>query len=325
MLKLPKSAVLTLSALTLAMGTQLAIAKEAVKSVAVTAIVEHPALDAARDGILEVLNEAGYSEGQNLKWQYQSAQGNSGTAAQIARKFIGDQPDVLVGIGTPTAQALVAGTRSVPVVFTAVTDPVKAQLTPGWEASGTNVTGVSDVLELDRQIGLIKEIIPDAKKVGMVYNPGEANSVAVVEAFKKLLPEHGLQLVEAAAPRTVDVRNAALSLVGKVDVIYTNTDNNVVSAYESLAKVGNETQTPLIASDTDSVRRGAIAALGVDYRDLGRQTGQVVIRIFEGEKPGDIQPQTSENLQLFINVTAAEQQGVRLSEELLLRATEIIR
>lgn len=325
MLKLTKTTALTLSALALAMGAQVALAKDTVKSVAVTAIVEHPALDATRDGVLDALKEAGYTEGQNLKWQYQSAQGNTGTAAQIARKFIGDRPDVLVGIATPTAQALVAGTKQIPVVFTAVTDPVQAQLTPSWDASGSNVTGVSDLLELDKQVELIKEIIPDAKKVGMVYNPGEANSVAVVEAFKKLLPNHGLQLVEAAAPRTVDVRNAALSLAGKVDVIYTNTDNNVVSAYEALAKVGNDTQTPLIASDTDSVKRGAIAALGVDYRQLGQQTGRIVVRILNGEQPGDIAPQTSDNLQLFINLSAAEKQGVRLSEALLQRATEIIR
>lgn len=324
MLKFPKSAVLTLGALSLAMGISLAAAAD-VKSVAVTAIVEHPALDSARDGILEALNQAGYKQGDNLKWQYQSAQGNTGTAAQIARKFIGDKADVLVGIATPTAQALAAGTKQIPIVFTAVTDPVQAQLTPSWEASGTNVTGVSDVLELDKQIDLIKEIIPDAKKVGIVYNPGEANSVAVVEALKKQLPEHGMELVEAAAPRTVDVRNAALSLAGKVDVIYTNTDNNVVSAYEAMAKVGNDTKTPLIASDTDSVKRGAIAALGVDYHDLGVQTGRIVARILDGEKPGDIAPQTSDNLQLFINVTAAEKQGVLLSEELLLRATQIIR
>ena len=324
MLKFPKSAVLTLGALSLAMGVSLAAAAD-VKSVAVAAIVEHPALDSARDGILEALNHAGYKQGDNLKWQYQSAQGNTGTAAQIARKFIGDKADVLVGIATPTAQALAAGTKQIPIVFTAVTDPVQAQLTPSWEASGTNVTGVSDVLELDKQIDLIKEIIPDAKKVGIVYNPGEANSVAVVEALKKQLPEHGMELVEAAAPRTVDVRNAALSLAGKVDVIYTNTDNNVVSAYEAMAKVGNDTKTPLIASDTDSVKRGAIAALGVDYHDLGVQTGRIVARILDGEKPGDIAPQTSDNLQLFINVTAAEKQGVLLSEELLLRATQIIR
>ncbi|WBE26286.1 ABC transporter substrate-binding protein [Denitrificimonas caeni] len=320
-----KKALLTLSALTLAMGTSFGALAESVKSVAVTAIVEHPALDSARDGVLDALNEAGYSEGKNLKWQYQSAQGNTGTAAQIARKFIGDQADAIVTIGTPSAQAAVAGTKRIPIVFTAVTDPVQGQLTPSWEASGTNVTGVSDVLELGKQMELVKQVVPEAKRIGIVYNPGEANSVAVVEALKEILPQYDLTLVEAAAPRSVDVGSAARSLVGKVDVIYTNTDNNVVSAYEALVKVGNDMQIPLIASDTDSVKRGAIAALGVNYHDLGLQTGRIVVRILEGEKPGDIKPQTSENIQLFINLAAAEKQGVTLSEELIESATEVIR
>lgn len=294
------------------------------KSVAVTAIVEHPALDAARDGVLDALKQAGYEPGKNLKWQYQSAQGNNGTAAQIARKFVGDQPDAIVGIATPSAQALVAATKSVPVVFTAVTDPVGAQLTPSWEASGTNVTGVSDVLALDKQIELIRQIVPEAKRIGIVYNPGEANSVVVVKALKELLPTLGMILVEASAPRSVDVGSAARSLVGKVDAIYTNTDNNVVSAYEALVKVGNDAKIPLIASDTDSVKRGAIAALGVDYRLLGEQTGRIVVRILNGEKPGDIQPQTSDKLQLFVNPGAAAKQGVSLSQALLDSAAEII-
>ncbi|NLZ79103.1 MAG: ABC transporter substrate-binding protein [Gammaproteobacteria bacterium] len=298
---------------------------QTVKSVAVTAIVEHPALDSARDGVLEALNAAGYTEGKNLKWQYQSAQGNTGTAAQIARKFIGDQADAIVTIGTPSAQAAAAGTKRIPIVFTAVTDPVQGQLTPSWEASGTNVTGVSDVLELGKQMELVKQIVPNAKRIGMVFNPGEANSVAVVAALKDILPNYDLTLVEAAAPRSVDVGTAARSLVGKVDVIYTNTDNNVVSAYEALVKVGNDMKIPLIASDTDSVKRGAIAALGVNYHDLGLQTGRIVVRILEGEKPGDIKPQTSEKIQLFVNPAAAEKQGVTLSQELLDSAAEIIR
>src|SRR5690554_1056284 len=324
MLTLPKKALALVAAFTLAAPSSLAMATET-KSVAITAIVEHPALDAVRDGVLDALNVAGYIQGKNLKWQYQRAQGNTGTAAQIARKFIGDKPDALVAIATPSAQAAVAGTKRVPVVFSAVTDPVEAQLVPSWEASGTNVTGVSDLLELDKQIALIKQLVPNAKKVGMVYNPGEANSVVVVEAFKKLLPNYGMELVEAAAPRTVDVGSAARSLVGKVDVIYTNTDNNVVSAYEALVKVGNDRKIPLVASDTDSVKRGAIAALGIDYRDLGRQTGRMVVRILEGEAPSKIKPETSNNLQLFLNETAAKKQGVTLSEELLKTATEVIR
>ena len=142
----------------------------------------------------------------------------------------------LVAIATPSAQAAVAGTKRVPIVFSAVTDPVEGQLTPSWEASGTNVTGVSDVLELGKQMELVKQIVPNAKRIGMVFNPGEANSVAVVTALKKILPEYDLTLVEAAAPRSVDVGTAARSLVGEVDVIYTNTDNNVVSAYEEIGR-----------------------------------------------------------------------------------------
>src|SRR5450830_1085776 len=283
------------------------------KTVLITAIVEHPALDAVRDGVKDELKDQGFEAGKNLKWEYQSAQGNTGTAAQIARKFIGDKPDAIVAIATPSAQAVVAATKSIPVVYSAVTDPVAAQLVKQWQASGTNVTGVSDVLELEKQIDLIKRVVPNVKRVGMVYNPGEANSAVVVKALKELLGKSGITLVEAAAPRTVDVGSAAKSLIGKVDVIYTNTDNNVVSAYEALVKVGNDAKIPLVASDTDSVKRGAIAALGVNYYDLGRQTGKVVARILKGEKPGDIASATSSKLELFVNTTAAQKQGVTLS------------
>ncbi|QDD66416.1 ABC transporter substrate-binding protein [Herbaspirillum seropedicae] len=295
------------------------------KSVAVTAIVEHPALDAVRDGVKDELKEEGFEAGKNLKWEYQSAQGNTGTAAQIARKFVGDKPDAIVAIATPSAQALVAATKSIPVVYSGVTDPVAAQLVKDWKASGTNVTGVSDLLELDKQVDLIKRVVPNAKRVGMVYNPGEANSAVVVKALKELLTKSNMTLVEAAAPRSVDVGSAAKSLIGKVDVIYTNTDNNVVSAYEALVKVGNDAKIPLVASDTDSVKRGAIAALGVNYYDLGRQTGKVVGRILKGEKPGDIPSATSSKLELFVNTAAAQKQGVTLSPELVNSAKTVIK
>jgi putative ABC transport system substrate-binding protein len=202
---------------------------------------------------------------------------------------------------------------------------VAAQLVPGMEASGTNVTGVSDALSLEKQIDLIKKVVPEAKKVGMVYNPGEANSVVVVKRLRELLPQSGMSLVEATAARTVDVGAAARSLVGKVDVIYTNTDNNVVSAYESLVKVGNSAKIPLVASDTDSVKRGAIAALGVNYRDLGVQTGKLVVRILKGEKPGAIASETSSKLELYVNTGAAARQGVTLSDALIKSAAQVIK
>ena len=295
------------------------------KSVAVTAIVDHPALDAVRDGVQAALKAEGFESGKNLKWQYQSAQGNTGTAAQIARKFVGDKPDAIVAIATPSAQAVVASTKTVPVVFSAVTDPVAAKLVPNWEPSKTNVTGVSDLLALDKQMDLVKKVVPAAKRIGMVYNPGEANSVVVVKELQKLLPTLGMTLVEAAAPRSVDVSSAARSLIGKVDVIYTSTDNNVVSAYEALVKVGQDAKIPLVASDTDSVKRGAVAAYGINYRDLGEQTGRMVARILKGEAPGAIKPEVSTKMELFVNPGAAEKQGIKLSDALIKSATEVVK
>lgn len=312
-----------LAALAVALGVSGAALAEP-QLVAVTAIVEHPALDAVRDGLRAQLKEEGFVEGKDITWQFQSAQGNPGTAAQIARKYIGDKPAVIVAIATPSAQAVIAATKTIPVVYAAVTDPIEAQLVPSWEPSKTNVTGISDGLELTRQIDLIKKVVPNAKRVGVVYNPGEANSVVVNTEFKKLLPEHGMELVEAAAPRTVDVSSATRSLDGKVDLIYTSLDNNVVSAYESMVRVADDLKIPLIASDTDSVGRGAIAALGVNYTDLGKQTGKVVARILRGEKPGDIASSRSENVRLFLSKKSAAAQGVTLSEALLKEADEVI-
>lgn len=291
-------------------------------SVDVLSIVEHPALDSIREGVRDELKAEGFTIGQNLKWEYQSAQGSAATASQIARKFVGDQPDAIVAIATPAAQAVVAATRSVPVVFAAVTDPVAAQLVKSFGPSGTNVTGVSDRLPLERQIDLILKVVPHAKRVGMVYSPGEANSVVVVKQLKQLLAQRGMTLVESAAARTVDVGPAARNLAGKVDVIYTNTDNNVVSAYESLARVANEAKIPLVASDTDSVKRGAIAALGQNYYQFGRQTGKIVAQIFRGTKPGTIAIVTSDQLELAINPDAAAKQGVTLSPQLLAEAKQ---
>jgi putative ABC transport system substrate-binding protein len=305
-------------------GVSAGNAGAAEKSVAVTAIVEHPALDAVRDGIKDELKADGFEIGKNLKFEYQSAQGNTGTAAQIARKFVGDRPDVAVAIATPSAQALAAATKSIPIVFSAVTDPVAAKLVRSWDASGTNVTGVSDMSPLKNQIDLIAKVVPNAKRIGVIYNPGEANSVAIVTELKKLLGARGMTLVEAAAARTVDVSSAAQSLVGKADVIYAPTDNNVMSAFEGIVKVAEQTKLPIVAADTSAVKRGAAAAVGLNYYDLGRQTGKIVVRILNGEAPGKIAAQTSTTFELFVNPKAARKQGLTLSADLIKSAKTVI-
>ena len=241
---------------------------EELKTVAVTAIVEHPALDAARKGIKDELAAEGYVEGKNLDFRFESAQGNPATAAQIAQQFVGDRPDVIVPISTPSAQAVVGATKDIPVVFTAVTDPVGAKLVSDPEHPGGNVTGMSDLSPIGLHLDLIKEIMPNAAHLGVIYNPGEANSITLLELLKKEAPGHGLSLVEAPAPRSADVLAAAQSLVGDVDAIYVPTDNTVVTALEAIVKVGTDNQLPVFAGDTDSVPRGAIAALGFNYYSL---------------------------------------------------------
>ncbi len=297
---------------------------EAKKRVAITAIVEHPALDQARQGVIDELKDAGYVEGDNLIIEFQSAQGNTATAAQIAKKYAGDNPDVIVGIGTPSAQALIASTRTVPIVYTAVTDPVAANLVRSWEATGGNVTGVSDHLPLEPQVELIKKIVPNVKNVGFVYSPGEVNSTIVLKELSDVLAKDNINVVAAPAQRTTDIPTAAKSLQGRADVIYTSTDNNVVSAYESMYQAAVQTKIPLIASDTSSAERGAVAALGGDYYGMGRQTGKIVVRILEGEKAGDIPSEKPQKTQLYVNLKAAAQQGVELPKELIESATKII-
>jgi putative ABC transport system substrate-binding protein len=312
------------AALTLALAaTGAALAAD--KSVALTAIVEHPALDAARDGVRDELKAAGFEAGRNLKLEYQSAQGNTGTAAQIARKYVGDKPDVIVAIATPSAQAVVAATKQIPVVYCAVTDPVAAKLVKGWDASCTNVTGVSDLSPIEKHLELIKKVVPTAKRVGVIYSPGEANSVAIVDALKKAVAPAGLVLVEAAAARTVDVASAAQSLVGKADVIYAPTDNNVMSAFEGIVKVAQQARLPVVAADTDAVKRGAAAALGLNYYDLGRQTGKVVVRVLKGEAPGAIPSQVSQTFELHVNPAAAQKQGITLADELVKSAKVVVK
>jgi putative tryptophan/tyrosine transport system substrate-binding protein len=289
------------------------------KKVAITAIVEHPALDAVRKGVIEELRAEGYEEGKNLQLDFQSAQGNTATAGQIAKKFAGSNPDVIVTIGTPSAQSMVASSHTIPIVFAAVTDPVSAKLIPSWEASKTNVTGVSDELPLPAQIEIMKKTVPNLKSVGYVYSPGEINSTVVMKQLQTLLAKDGINLVAVPAQRTTDVPQAAKSLQGRADLIYTSLDNNVVSAYESMYKVAKDMKMPLVASDTGSVKRGAAVALGVNYHELGVATGKIVSRILKGEKPGDIpvQRMSADQLELLVSKSNAAEQGITLSPELL--------
>lgn len=294
------------------------------KYVAVTQIVEHPALDATRQGIKDELEAAGLKAGETLKWEWESAQGSPTTAAQIANKFVGDNPDVIVAISTPSAQTVVAAARNIPVIFTAITDPLGAKLVSNLEKPGGLVTGTKDFPPIDQHLNLIQEISPQAKRIGVVYNPGEANSISLINALKKEMQNRGLTLVEATANRSSDVATATRSLVGKADIVYIPTDNTIVSALESVIQVGMENKLPIYAGDTDSVKRGAIASVGFNYYNIGRETGKIVLQVLNGKKPGDIPVTTIPKYELFINLKSANLMGVKIPESVQKRANQII-
>ena len=293
--------------------------------VAVTAIVEHPALDAARDGIKEALAAEGFVDGQTITFVYESAQGNPATAAQIARKLVGEAPAVIVPISTPSSQAMAAATREIPIVFSSVTDPLGAKLVADLAHPGGNVTGMSDLSPIGKHLDLVKEILPGVKKLGVIYNPGEANSLTLLELLKAEAPARGIAIEEAPAPKSSDVLPAAQSLVGQVEAIYVPTDNTVVTALEAIVQVGQQNKLPVIAGDTDSVPRGAISALGVNYGDVGRQTGKIVARVLKGEKPGDIPVEGVEITELAVNPAAAAAMGVTLPEALVAQAKTVVK
>jgi putative ABC transport system substrate-binding protein len=294
------------------------------KTVAITAIVQHPALDATRDGVVEALKEAGFVQGQNLKVEYQSAQGNPATAAQIARQFAGSRPDVIVPISTPSAQAVAAATRDIPVVFTAVTDPLSAQMVKSMDKPGANITGLSDMAPVAEHVALIREIVPQAKRIGVLYNPGEPNSVVLIKALKDEAAKAGLTVVEASVPKSSDAQPAVRSLVGKADAVYIPLDNTVVSALESVIAVGQQAKLPIFSADTDSVARGTVASIGFDYFQVGKQTGAIVARVLKGEKPGDLPVALAKGTDLFVNPKSAAAMGVTLPDAVVKRATKVV-
>ena len=294
------------------------------KNIAITQIVEHPSLDEIRRGIVDELADNSYIEGENLTINFQSAQGNLATAGQIAKQFAGDLPDAIVAISTPSAQSIVSSTKTVPIIYTAISDPLAAKLIDANNVPvQPNVTGLSSQLPIEPQLDLIQQIAPHAKTIGYVYSPGEANSVTVLNQLKAAAPARGLNILDVTANRPTDVAMATRSLDGRADVIYTSLDNNVVSAFEAMASAANELKIPVIASDEFSVRRGATAALGVNDYDFGRVTGKMVYRVLNGEKTETIEPQVMNKLTLYVSPKHAKAQGAELSAEVLKNAINV--
>lgn len=309
-------------ALSLALGAGAALADQT--TVKLSYIVDHPAIDATREGIVAALADGGFVEGDTLDLEVQSAQGAMTTQVQINEKFVGDQPDMIVAISTPSAQTAMAVTTDIPIIFAAVTDPLSAGLVDSYEAPGRNLTGSSDLTPIDRHLELIKRIVPGAETIGVIYNGGEANSVKQVEVVKAEAAAGGFTIVEATAVQSSAVLDAARSLVGKVDAIYVPTDSTVVSAIEAVVRVGQEADLPVIAADTSSVERGAIAALGFNYFDIGYAAGEHAVSVLNGTDPSTLPVRFIDKLDLFVNPASATEMGVSLPDDLVAEAATVV-
>lgn len=298
------------------------------KKIAISIIVEVPQLVETKTGALKGLAEKGFVEGKNLTVDYQVANGNMPTQQQIAKKFVGDRPDVIVAITTPTAQAMVTATKDIPIVFATVTDPIKAKLIERFEKPGGNVTGVSDAAPIAQQLKLFREIVPGLKKIGFIYNPGLDSSNATLGWIKEQGAPLGIEVVESAAPTTNEVIPAARKLVGKVEAIYVPNDTTVVAALESVIKVGQETKTPVFTGETRGVERGALASVGLNYIEVGQLAGHMAAEILKGKKPGDIDAviayQKLPNFVVVVNKGAAAAMGATLPPAVLARATKVV-
>ena len=293
-------------------------------TIGISKIVAHPALDAVEQGIQDELAALGVDASFDL----QNANGDVNTAASIAAKFRSDGVDIAVGIATPTAQALVNAIREVPVIYTAVTDPVGAGLVAEANRGGQNVTGISDLTPVREQLELLVRLSPGIRTIGHVYSSGEANAVSLAELAEASAAELGLSFVSATVANSSEVRTAAQSIVDRVDAFYVSTDNTVVSALNALIDVATQAGKPVMSADPSSAEEsGVLAAWGFDYYKMGRATGRLIKRILDGTPTADIGVQymtDPADVDLLLNLDVASALGITVPAEVRSAAATII-
>ena len=294
-------------------------------TIGISQFAEHGSLDNCREGFLQGLENEGIVEGENLTVEYQNAAPDMGTASQISDAFVSDKVDLICAIATPTAQSAynAAMDTDIPVVYTAVTDPVAAELADEDGNPVGNVTGTSDELPIKEQLEMIRQILPDAEKVCIMYTTSEANSISALETYKELAGDYGFEIVESGISTTADISLAADDLISKVDCITNLTDNTVVASLPTILEKANEKGIPVFGSEIEQVRIGCLAAEGLDYVALGEQTGEMAAKILKGEAQASEMPyETISEPGFYVNMKVAENLGITVPDELTQSAVE---
>ena len=298
---------------------------EKMYTIGISQFAEHGSLDNCREGFIQGLEEEGLVEGENLKIKVSNADSDTGTAAQIADTFVADKVDLICAIATPSAQAAYNSARNtdIPVVYTAVTNPEEAQLADDEGMPVGAVTGTSDQLPVEAQLAMIREILPDAKTIGILYTTSEANSAYSITQYEKYAEEYGFTLETAGVTNTSEVSMAAASLLDKVDCLTNLTDNTVVSALPTVLDQANEKNIPVFGSEIEQVKLGCLAAEGLDYVNLGIETGKMAAQILKGEaKAEDMKYELLTDSSLYINQAVADNLGITIPDDMTERAEE---
>ena len=288
--------------------------------VGIIQLMEHPSLDTIRESIIEGLEDEGYVEGENLKIEYQNGQNDMSTMKNIAQTFVGDECDVIVAIATPAAQAALSETTEIPIVFAAITDPVGAGLVDSLDNPGGNVTGTSDEVSAEMIMKLAKDITPDFKTIGVLYNIGEDNSVSVVAQLKEYAGENGYKVIESTVTNTGEVQQAAQYLADKVDIVFSPIDNTVASSMAVATETFNNAGIPFYVSADSMVNDGGLTTCGIDYTVLGRETAAMIADILEGADPAAIAVRKMSEMSVYVNKETAKALNIEIPQAILDKA-----
>lgn len=313
--------ILTMAALTMSMlvgcsGT----ASSEKQEIGIIQYTAHPALDAARDGFIAKLEELGYKDGENCTIDIQNAQADQSNLKTISQKFVNDGKNLILAIATPAAQSIAAETSDIPILITAVTDPAASGLVNDNNAPGTNVSGTSDLTPVKEQIALLKQVLPDAKKIAIMYCSGEQNSVIQADMAKEAAAENGLEATDLTVSNTNDVAQVTESAIGKYDAIYIPTDNILASAMPLVTSITNPKGLPVFVGEQGMVEGGGLASVGINYTSLGEATGKMAADILGGADISTMPIQYDNNPELIINKTAADELGITFPDEVLANA-----
>jgi len=293
--------------------------------IGVLQLVEHAALDAAYQGFVDALKEAGFEDGVNIEIDYQNAQADQSNLMTISERFVKNNVDLILAIATPAAQAVASATTTIPILFTAVTDPVAARLVESNEKPGLNVTGTTDAGPIDKQFALMKELFPDLKTIGIIYNSSEVNSEVQAKQAEEIAKEMGWEVKFGTITSVNDIEQVANSLAEKVDGFYAPTDNTIASAMPNLVKVAEEKKLPILGSEPGMVEGGALMTVGIDYYKLGQQTGKMAVKILKGEAvPAEMPVESLKDVDIVLNQATAKAIGFEFPESVLKKATKVI-